>query len=74
MTRMDGVYNNDASFDKAARKTETTSDNDSELLIPDGEAAFTAGTFGKIARLTKKARHFIGRGRGALEDVKRNFR
>ncbi len=72
--RMDGVYNNDASFDKAARKTETTSDNDSELLIPDGEAAFTAGTFGKIARLTKKARHFIGRGRGALEDVKRNFR
>lgn len=73
-SRIDGVYSTDASFDNAAKKTQTTTDADDELLIPDGEAAFTAGTFGKIARLTKKARHFIGRGRGAIADVRRNFR
>lgn len=72
--RLDGIYSKGASFDKSARRSEHNTDSDNDILIPDGEAAFTAGTFGKLARLTKKARHFIGRGRGAIEDIKRNFR
>lgn len=72
-TQVDGVYSTEAGFDDSARKSQNQNGN-KDTLIPDGEAAFTVGKFGKIARLVKTARHFIGRGRGAIEDVKRNFR
>lgn len=73
-SRIDGIYSKGASFDKSARRTEHTADTDNDILIPDGNAAFTAGTLGKIARHIKTVRHFVGRSRGAIEDVRRNFR
>lgn len=72
--RVDGIYQDNAGFDQSARRTKHNTDSDNDILIPDGEASYTAGTLGKIARHVKTVRHFVGRGRGAVEDVRRNFR
>lgn len=71
---VDNIGRNHASFDESASVTQGGSDTDEELVIPDGKAAFTEGKLGKLVRYGKMLHHFIGRGRGALEDVKRNFR
>lgn len=70
----DSINAQSASFNNTARRTKAGSDSDDQVLIPDGEAAFTVGKFGKIARHIKTVRHFVGRGRGAIKDVKRNFK
>lgn len=70
----DDINQSNASYNDQARYAQPNRDSDSRLVIPDGQAAFTIGRFGQIARHIKTVRHVIGRGRAAIKDIQRNVK
>lgn len=58
-----------AGFDDDARRT--IDENGNVVIIPDGKASITESKFAKVFRLIKSARHFFGRNKKHITDIKR---
>lgn len=61
-----------ASYSAKARHADSGSDSDNRLIIPDGQAAFTRGKAGIITQKIKTVRHWLGKSRAIIKDIKRN--
>ncbi|UNU72833.1 YihY family inner membrane protein [Moraxella nasovis] len=51
----------------------TTDANNNTIVIPHGQAAFTESNLTKTLRLVRKLRHFFGKSKKTINDIKRGF-